>query len=372
MNNNIVFAYNNHMDTPAIVADDQLATLPVANVQSKQRRKVWRTNDTGGAAGHYVIVPLDAAEFIEAFFMASHNFSVDATYRIRAVDNFVTGGTVTVSSGSASVTKSGGAAWTSKMDGTDLVYDTGSSQRTLTISTVTGGDSLTLSANAPSSYSGTSYKVLDFKNPFDSVNFPNGYLFDSGSVEIWKTLWGAGEDRAGFHGAGGIPVMKDLLFIRPIEMFLFPAAEELRFWKIHFFDANNVDGYLEAGRMFLGSIFKPTRNFQADFKIRPYSDPSSKEDSMGQVTHSDVKQKFTRVDLDFTGIDFSEARDGFAHMQNVVGLTKDFFISLEPDQTVSPWFFTTYYGRLIREIVIETNRNNKRQRDVGISFKESL
>ena len=163
MNNNIVFAYNNHMDTPAIVADDQLATLPVANVQSKQRRKVWRTNDTGGTSGHYVIVPLDAAEFIEAFFLTSYNFSVDATYRIRAVDNFVTGGTVTVTSGSASVTKSGGAAWTSKMDGTDLVYDTGSSQRTVIISTVTGNDSLTLSTNTPSSYSGTSYRVLDFE-----------------------------------------------------------------------------------------------------------------------------------------------------------------------------------------------------------------
>lgn len=372
MNNNIVFAYNNHMDAPAIVADDQLATLPIANVQSKQRREVWRTNTTGESTGHYVIVPLAEAEFIEAFFLTSHNFSLDATYRIRAGDNFVMEGTITVTGGSDAVTKSGGAAWTSEMDGADLVYGVGSSQRTVTISTVTGDDSLTLSANAPFSFSGTSYMVLDFEHPFDAVNYPNGYLFDSGSVDIWKTLWGAGEDRAGFHGAGGIPVMKDLLFIRPIEMFLFPSAEEHRFWKIHFFDADNPDGYMEAGRMFLGSKFQPTRNFEADFKVRPHSDPSSKEDSMGQVTHSDVKQKFTRVDLDFSGIEFSEAPDGFAHMQNVVGLTQDFFISLEPDQSVSPWFFTTYYGRLIREIVIETNRNNKRQRDVAISFKESL
>lgn len=372
MENNIVFAHNNRSDVPFLTADDQVPTLAVGNVQSKQRREVWRTTDTGSANGHYLIVPFDAEEFVEGFFMTNYNFSVNATYRIRAVTDAITGGTLTVTAASGSVTKIGGPAWTSKMDGTDLVYATGADKKVVKIQTVTGADALTLTANAPMSYSGTDYFGLDFANAYDAVNFPEGYKFDTGSIDVWKSLWGAGEDRAGFHGAGGYPVSDDLQFIRPIEMLLLSSPQDFRFWKVHLFDSTNTDGYLEMGRMFLGPLFRPSRNFSADFSVRPFSDPSRKEESMGQVTHSDEKQKFSQIQLVFEGLDPSEAQAGFAHMQNVVGLTRDFFISLEPDQSVSNWFHTTFYGRLAQETVIRTSRINKQLRDINLSFRESL
>jgi len=368
----VVFAYNNRSDLPALAADDQAPTLPVGNLQNKQRRAVWRTTDTGGTAGHYVIVPFDADEFVEGFFMTNHNFSVNATYRIRGVTQTVTGGTITLTAAGSAVSKTGGPAWTSRMDGTDLLYGTGTGLKVVKIQTVTGADALTLAAPAPTSFTGTDYFVLDFENAYDPVNFPEGYRFDSGSVEVWKSLWGAGEERVGFHGAGGFPQADDLQFIRPIDMTLFASSQEFRFWKIHWFDQNNSDGYLEVGRLFLGPVFRPSRNFAADFRIRPFSDPSSKEDSLGQVTHSDEKQKFGQIQLKFEGVDASEAQAEFAHMQNVVGLTKDFFISLEPDQNVSNWFFSTFYGRLARQMVFSVSRINKKLRDVNLDFRESL
>lgn len=372
METNIVFAYNNRLDIPSLAADDQVSTLAVGNVQSKQRREVWRTVDTGGANGHYVIVPFDAPEFVEGFFMTNFNFSVEATYSIRGVTQAVTGGALSVTAADSFVTKTGGPAWTSLMDGTDLIYGTGGAQKAARIQTVTGPDALTLAAGAPASYAGSSYFALDFAHPHDPAAFPGGYQFDTGSLEVWKSLWGAGEGRAGFHGAGGFPDSEDLQFIRPIEMNLFSVPREFQFWKIHFLDANNADGFLEVGRMFLGPLFRPARNFSADFSTRPFSDPSSREDSMGQVVHSDEKQKFSQIQLDFRGMDVSEAQTGFAHMQNVVGLTRDFFISLEPDQSVSNWFHATFYGRLAREMRFRVSGVNKRLRDIDVEFRESL
>lgn len=372
MENSIVFAYNNRIDTPTLAADSQVATLPVANLQSKQRKEVWRTTDTGGANGRYVIVPFDAEEFVEGFFMTNYNLTLSATYTIRAVTQAVTGGTVSIMSGNVSVSKTGGPDWTTRMNGTDILYGTGAGRRSVRIQTVTGPGSLTLAAAPTASYSGSDYFILDFTHARDAVNYPEGYRYETGPLDVWKSLWGAGEDRAGFHGAGGLPDDDDLRFIRPIEMFLFDRPNEYQFWKIHFVDAENPDGYLEIGRMFLGPLFRPTRNFVSDFIMRPFSDPSSKEDSMGQVTHSDEKQKFSQIQLDFQGVEPSEAQMGFAHMQNVVGLTRDFFVSLEPDQDYSNWFNTTFYGRLTREMALRTSRINKNLRDIDVDFRESL
>jgi hypothetical protein len=258
------------------------------------------------------------------------------------------------------------------MNGADLLYGTGTGRRTVKIQAVTGPGSLTLAAIPTASHDGGDYFVLDFAHAYDAANYPAGYRYDSGNLDVWKSLWGAGEDRAGFHGVGGLPDAEDLRFIRPIEMFLFDTPKEYRFWKIHLVDAENPDGYLEIGRMFLGPVFRPTRNFASDFITRPFSDPSSKEDSMGQVTHSDEKQKFSQIQLDFQGLEPSEAQAGFAHMQNVVGLTRDFFVCLEPDQDSSNWFNATFYGRLAREMAIRTSRINKNLRDVGVDFRESL
>ncbi|GEM_PF-2389835 len=372
MENHLAIAHDNRLDLAELVADSSLEPLGSRNIQFKQRTKVWRTQDTGGSTGRSIIALFDSPEFVEGYFMTEYNFTVDSEYRIQGVTEGLTGGTINVVSGNDTVTKSGGPDWTASMVGTDFVYGASGSKYSTKILTVDSVNTIRLTANAPASYNGSEYNALDFENAYDEVSFPNGYKYDSGIKEVWKSVFGAGEDRFGFHGAGGFPDTEDFKFIRPMELFLFDSPEEYQYWKITFIDENNPDGYLELGRAFLGPVFRPIRNFKVDFQIQPFKDPSRNETSLGQIAHSDGKQKFSEIKLNFQNVEPDEVRWGFAHLQNVVGLTEDFFISLEPDQSVSDWFYSVYYGRLSKEIDIRPSRNNSHLRNVSLAFRESL
>lgn len=79
---NIVLLSPRDSDAATLIAGSEVSTLPVANLQSQQPKKVWRS----GSATDYVAATFAAPVAANMVAIAGHNFSAAAVYRVRGAD----------------------------------------------------------------------------------------------------------------------------------------------------------------------------------------------------------------------------------------------------------------------------------------------
>lgn len=66
---------------------------------------------------------------------------------------------------------------------------------------------------------------------------------------------------------------------------IFSSVQSYRWWRALFQDADNSDGYIEVGRVFLGNGFQPTINFLSKSRVTKKVDPSIvKRSEAGQIS----------------------------------------------------------------------------------------
>jgi hypothetical protein len=118
---------------------------------------------------------------------------------------------------------------------------------------------------------------------------------------------------------------------------LFSSVKTYRWWRLLVADAGNPDGYLRAGRPFLGGQFEPSRNFTKDWE-EEIVDLSEVEYSDGGQAFANEKDIYSQIDLQFLRFSASD-RDTFKTIAQAVGKKKAFFIILEPSDPVN----TAYY-----------------------------
>jgi hypothetical protein len=74
------FSWINHVESGAIAASSEVATLPLANVQDQHGASIWRTT---AATGVTVTLDLAAAKPIKVLMVAAASFSSSATWRLQ-------------------------------------------------------------------------------------------------------------------------------------------------------------------------------------------------------------------------------------------------------------------------------------------------
>ena len=111
--------------------------------------------------------------------------------------------------------------------------------------------------------------------------------------------------------------------------------ETYRWWRITFADASNPDGYIEVGRIVMGSYFEPSYNITNDFN-RSLIDPSEADVTDGQQTYWRVRTKYWKYTVRFRLIPVSE-QDNFETMFASIGNTEPVVVSLDPDTYPSKW-----------------------------------
>lgn len=102
------------------------------------------------------------------------------------------------------------------------------------------------------------------------------------------------------------------------------SMQELQWWKHEITDTGNLDGYIEAGRVFLGPIFEPVRSFTLGGGQRQKLDPSATSWSEGGQISSIELERFRVYEYVFERIPY-EDKVRFDALFEAMGQAKGWF-----------------------------------------------
>ncbi len=166
------------------------------------------------------------------------------------------------------------------------------------------------------------------------------------TFDAWEPMIGYGEGGFGRFGYGGIPLEADRSFYTPNPIriiYLYPI--EARYEMISFIDPDNLDGYIEVGRLF-GGLYDELPNPEFGFSYDARDD-SRHDYTPGSVRWTDIVPARRLQEFPYDVFD-----DAYKYWQlvlwaNKVGLGKSFIIDpLHDSKKASAPYFTRMYAHL--------------------------
>jgi len=101
-------------------------------------------------------------------------------------------------------------------------------------------------------------------------------------------------------------------------------TQTYRYWRFAVTDATNPSNYVEAGRVYFGPVFEPTRNYILGGGMRADADPSVISASDDGQSSAVLKTKYRGGDFTFERIAAAD-KANFEALYNNVGAAKPFF-----------------------------------------------
>ena len=148
-------------------------------------------------------------------------------------------------------------------------------------------------------------------------------LYDSGEVEVWPPLFSTlSLHWRDYHFWSGKIDEEARKEYQKNFIHICTASVKTKYWGIQVYDANNTDGYIEIGRLFMGRLFAPQFNVIYGAQIA-WEDNSKIESSLVGVEYMS-KVPMTRVAQ--VNYDYSfrrEALDGLYELQRQSGTTQE-------------------------------------------------
>lgn len=120
-----------------------------------------------------------------------------------------------------------------------------------------------------------------------------------------------------------------------------------RYWRLSIIDAGNLNNYIEAGFIYLGDAFAPTRG-SIQFPLQSeYIDRSTVITVDSGYAISDIREKTQRFNVDWWGLTYQE-KESIDDIFATYGLGIPFFISLDPNTA-----FGSTAGKHVRYVRFE-------------------
>lgn len=116
---------------------------------------------------------------------------------------------------------------------------------------------------------------------------------------------------------------------------------EARFAQLDLYDASNADGYIEAGRVFLGPVYEPTINMDEGFSLG-WVDPSTRERSRGGQLWVDQRRKYRRMRFNLGFLERDEMLANPFELDRALGLSRTLIAMLDPGDAVNGERLTIY------------------------------
>lgn len=127
-----------------------------------------------------------------------------------------------------------------------------------------------------------------------------------------------------------------------------------RYWRISIADSGNADGYVEMGRVFLGTYTEMTKNYMVGWGIKPV-DLSIRRRSLNGVVHVNVKPQYRTLDLAFRVVTRVQ-KDAIRKIADSIGANKAAWFDVDPDNAARDLY--VIYGRLAEVPRFENTRWN--------------
>lgn len=171
-------------------------------------------------------------------------------------------------------------------------------------------------------------------------------VYDSGNVAIWpagvvpQSLLEWADDNFWLG-----TVSQEAIAGYNAPFVLLPAsAQTLRYWKISIIDSSNPSGYVQIGRIFIGTAWQPAVNASYGAGLG-YEDPSQIETSLSGEEVFDVRRRRRTHRFELGFLSQSEAIDSVLSLQRQQGQTGE--VLIVPDITDSTNLSkVSFFGRL--------------------------
>lgn len=160
-------------------------------------------------------------------------------------------------------------------------------------------------------------------------------VYDSTLLDVWSVVYAYGileweddnwwggryteEQRSGF--------MTELIH-------LMPAFKLARYWKLELFDPNNTDGYVEAGRLFLGPVWRPTINMTAGSSSLRWETRTQVQEARGGAEYFDELIPFRVEQFTINNLEQDEAFAQAFEIQRKAGISGEILFIHDSADTI--------------------------------------
>jgi hypothetical protein len=156
-------------------------------------------------------------------------------------------------------------------------------------------------------------------------------LYDSGTVGAWSTsylasatpwesdaFWDSVITSSGLDGG------------QPTLIHILPTETAARYWRFEVTDTTNNDGYVEAGRLYVGRAFQPAANFSWGASVG-YIDESVAEQAFSGSEYFEQRPVRRVASVRFEFLTDSEALINVLDIQRLRGTTREILFIWDPD-----------------------------------------
>lgn len=269
----MLLAYSNRVALGVLSGGAGVATMPLTNLQDRQLGVKWRTPDLSPDSTQFTIA-MPPRNLIKVVALANHNLSLDAQMRLRLSDD------PAFPVETAVVTTTGGGAGGGAPIG-----------MLLTLTGASGG------------------------GPVVTSTTPTVDYYDGGWVDVWPAVYNTSDlEWEEDNWWSGKYLESDIEgYIHTVSVLL-PDGLRPLYLRWEFRDANNPDGFVEAGRLFMGRGWQPVYN--ANYGA-----------TLGWQTSTDVQEAISSAEFFDVRTPYRVAQLKFDVMTEDEGLTKPFEIT---------------------------------------------
>jgi hypothetical protein len=116
-------------------------------------------------------------------------------------------------------------------------------------------------------------------------------VYDSGTLDVWPSSPYGSYEWEDVHFWDLTPTDEEIAYYTKNLIYVIPSIVSAQYYQIEFFDSSNSDGYIELGRIFMGSTYQPVLNMNLGASIG--------------------YESATVVDTAMSGAEFFDRRDSF-------------------------------------------------------------
>lgn len=158
-------------------------------------------------------------------------------------------------------------------------------------------------------------------------------IYDSGFVAVWPAMYTTYSlEWQDDNWWGGRPALEDRQGYRWNLIHICPSTVYAPYWRIEIVDTANPDGYVEAGRLFIGDGWQPTYNRSYGSSLR-YESRSAVEEALDGTEYFDKKTapRIAQFSLDWLTPD--EAMDRALEIQRLADVSGEILYIYDPSDT---------------------------------------
>ena len=190
-------------------------------------------------------------------------------------------------------------------------------------------------------------------------------VYDSGLIDAWPIVEEFGTLPWGVFSWGGYLNITVAAQYTISTFAVLSSPVQARYLRIDISDADNTDGYIQAGRLIAGPAYKPSINYGNGIEFE-FVDDSRVTKSRGGQTFIDEIERFRRVRFDLVNLPENEMfQNVFNAIDRLRGVAQDILIIPQPDEPTT-WITQNIYGRITQTSPIVNSALNFYGRQIEV------